>query len=65
MHGTADRVVPFAQSESLREALGNAGVPVELVPVPGADHIFAGYAEIDAIVDRSVRFLREALTPGV
>jgi len=62
VHGTADRVVPFAQSEALRDALAAAGVPVRLVPVIGADHIFAGSTEVDAVVDLSVRYLADALT---
>ncbi|WP_395727037.1 alpha/beta hydrolase fold domain-containing protein [Nakamurella sp.] len=61
MHGTADRLVPFADSEALLGALRAAGVPAELIPVEGADHIFAGYPDIDALVARSVRFLAEAL----
>lgn len=62
LHGTADRVVPFEQSEALRDALRAVGVPAELVPVAGADHIFAGHQDIDALVTRSVRFLADALT---
>ena len=64
VHGTADRVVPFSQSEALRDAFTAAGVPVRLVPVDGAGHIFDGSAEIDAVVDLSVRYLAEALTPA-
>jgi acetyl esterase/lipase len=64
VHGTADRVVPFSQSEALRDALTAAGVPVRLVPVDGADHIFDGSDEVDAVVDLSVRYLAEALTPA-
>ena len=62
VHGTDDRLVPFAQSEALRAALSAAGVPVELVPVVGADHIFAGCPDIDELVTRSVRFLAHTLT---
>ena len=64
VHGTEDRVVPFSQSEALRDAFTAAGVPVRLVPVDGADHIFGGSAEVDAVVDLSVRYLAEALTPA-
>jgi acetyl esterase/lipase len=64
VHGTADRVVPFAQSEALRDALAAAGVPVELVPVHGADHIFNGSDDVDAIVELSVRYLVRALRSG-
>ncbi|TIC82643.1 alpha/beta hydrolase [Nocardioides sp. GY 10127] len=38
VHGTADSVVPFRQAERLRDALAAAGVPVDLVPVEGAEH---------------------------
>lgn len=55
-------MVPFAQREALRDALDAAGVPVRLVPATGADHVFAGSTEIDAVVDLSVRYLADALT---
>lgn len=64
LHGTADHVVPYAQSEALRDALRAAGAAVDLIPVEGADHIFAGYPDIDALVTRSVRFLAETLSAG-
>jgi acetyl esterase/lipase len=38
IHGDADKLVPFAQSTALREALESAGVPVRLVVVPGGEH---------------------------
>jgi acetyl esterase/lipase len=62
VHGTADWLVPFAQSERLRDALEGAGVPVRLVPVEGAEHIFAGSRDVDGLVDLSVRYLADALT---
>ncbi len=62
LHGTDDSVVPYSQSEELLAALTAAGASAELVPVTGADHIFAGYGDIDALVDRTVRFLTDALT---
>jgi acetyl esterase/lipase len=61
IHGTADTVVPYRQSEMLQEALAAAGVPVQLVPIEGADHIFRGHDEIDAVVRLSVDYLAEAL----
>lgn len=61
LHGTADRLVPFAQSEALLAALRAAGATAELVPVDGADHIFFGHRDVDALVDRSVDFLVAAL----
>ena len=61
VHGTADWVVPYAQSEQLAAALRDAGVPAELVPVEGAHHVFDGHDDVDGLVDRSVRYLAGAL----
>ena len=63
VHGTGDNVVPYAQSERLAEALTAAGVPVKLVPIEGADHIFNGHDDIDAVVRLSVDYLADALDP--
>ncbi|WP_013626478.1 alpha/beta hydrolase [Rubinisphaera brasiliensis] len=38
IHGTADPVVPYAQSERLYELLLKAGVDATLIPVTGAGH---------------------------
>lgn len=38
LHGDADEVVPLAQSQAFDRALTEAGIPVELQVVPGADH---------------------------
>jgi dipeptidyl aminopeptidase/acylaminoacyl peptidase len=57
-HGDADTWVPCGQSERLADRLRAVGVPVELEVVPGADHFFAGAADIEAIYDRAIRFLR-------
>jgi len=38
MHGTADTLVPFAQSVELSDALQKAGVEVMLQPFPGSGH---------------------------
>jgi acetyl esterase/lipase len=40
IHGENDRVVPVAQSRDAERALKAAGVPVESIYVPGADHSF-------------------------
>jgi acetyl esterase/lipase len=61
IHGTADTVVPYLQSELLKEALAAAGVPVQLVPIEGAEHIFKNHQDIDAVVRLSVDYLAEAL----
>ncbi|MCC6493864.1 MAG: alpha/beta hydrolase [Pirellulales bacterium] len=38
IHGDADPVVPLQQSQALRDALQQAGVPVELIVKPGGGH---------------------------
>jgi acetyl esterase/lipase len=40
VHGTADGVVPYAQSKSLHDALLSSGHESELAPLPGSDHAF-------------------------
>ena len=64
VHGTADITVPYEQSEVLAQALTAAGVPVRLVPIEGADHIFNGHDDIDGVVRLSVDYLAEALLPA-
>ncbi len=60
IHGTDDHTVPFSQSEELRDALATNGVPVELVAVAGADHVFLGADPLPQI-DRAVAFLAARL----
>lgn len=40
LHGTADKVVPIAQSEGFAQALSAAGVEHELIVIPEAPHTF-------------------------
>ncbi|WP_282692241.1 alpha/beta hydrolase [Streptomyces sp. CC208A] len=61
VHGTADSLVPYRQSELLAERLRAQGGVVELVPVDGADHIFLGASDVPSLVTRSVSFLAEHL----
>ena len=60
-HGTADPVVPYAQSELLADALRAVGADVRLEPVPGAVHGWDGHPDVDGLVRRSVDFLSAAL----
>jgi dipeptidyl aminopeptidase/acylaminoacyl peptidase len=62
MHGTHDTLVPFEHSERLAELLRSAGNHAELVPVPGAEHIFLN-ADVAPLVARSVAFLEHHLRP--
>jgi acetyl esterase/lipase len=61
IHGTADTVVRYAQSDVLAQALTKAGVPVQLVAIDDADHIFRGHDDIDGVVRLSVEYLATAL----
>jgi acetyl esterase/lipase len=61
VHGTTDWLVPYAQSEQLAAELSAAGVPVRLVPVEGAEHIFTGCDDIDGVVRLSVRYVADFL----
>jgi acetyl esterase/lipase len=61
VHGAADAVVPYSQSELLEAALTEAGVPVRLIRIEGADHIFDGHDDIDSVVRISIDYLADAL----
>jgi len=63
VHGTADWLVPYDQSEQLQAALTAAGVDCRLEPVEGAQHIFDGCDDVDAVVQLSVDHLANALLP--
>lgn len=59
MHGSKDRVVPFAQSVYLYEALVAAGQPVEFYQLQGADHGSGAFWTSDTL-DIVDRFLSDA-----
>ncbi|MFJ8160313.1 alpha/beta hydrolase fold domain-containing protein [Streptomyces sp. NPDC096136] len=61
IHGTADRLLPYSQSETFAAALRDAGGEVTLVPVEDADHIFLGVPDVTPIVADSVAFLARHL----
>src|SRR6478735_7449136 len=61
IHGSKDRLVPFAQSVLLYEALVLAGQPVELYRLQGADHGGAPFWQ-PAVMDLVDGFLRRHLT---
>jgi len=61
MHGEDDSLVPVSQSQDFAAALTNVGVEVELVTVPGANHIFMGYPDVTSLVHQSVAYLRSRL----
>jgi acetyl esterase/lipase len=55
-HGTADSLVPYAQSVEFADALRAAGGDVELISVEGSDHFWTGAPDIRAIFDTSLAF---------
>ncbi|GGX89694.1 alpha/beta hydrolase [Streptomyces minutiscleroticus] len=63
LHGAGDTMVDPSHSTSLAAALREAGVPVELETVPGADHVWYGLgdAEVEDLFARSLRFAARLL----
>ncbi|MEN9715886.1 MAG: hypothetical protein RJA35_1353 [Actinomycetota bacterium] len=63
VHGTADFMVPFAQSVEFYEAAIHSGGNCKLVTVEGADHAWFGLEQsrVDEVVATSIAFLAEAL----
>ncbi|NUR72348.1 MAG: alpha/beta hydrolase [Hamadaea sp.] len=61
VHGTDDRVVPFAQSVELAEALRAVGVRCDVLAAEGGDHCFVGYADIGGLIDAGIDFLDDVL----
>ena len=67
VHGTADPLVPLAQSESLEKALKKVGAPVELVVFEGAGHGDAAFLkEVSSKAHREkvLAFLDKYLKPS-
>jgi len=62
IHGDGDRVVPAGHSERLAEVGRGAGVDVELMIVPGPDHV--DVLDPGRVRQGVVEFFREALGAG-
>ena len=60
VHGTADTLVPIAQSEALAAALARAGVPTQFIALPGAAHGFRLGAAGGSLVPAILAFLGQA-----
>jgi acetyl esterase/lipase len=58
LHGTADNLVPIAQSTALKERLKDAGVPVEMIVYPNEGHGWSG-AKLEDSFDQIVGFIKE------
>lgn len=62
LHGTADRFVPYRQSQRLEQALAAAGAKPDLHLIEGADHMWLGSPEhARTAFDLTLDFLREQL----
>ncbi|WP_244409514.1 alpha/beta hydrolase [Streptomyces albofaciens] len=63
VHGDQDTLVDCSHSRSLAAALEQAGAPVELWTVPGADHGWHGLpdTEVEELFNRSLAFARRLL----
>ncbi len=55
LHGTADDVIPYINSEALTSMLPN----VVLVPIPGADHSYKNKEHEASVIQKTIDFLRE------
>lgn len=55
-HGTADRHVPFAQSEALAAALTAHGVEVEFHPIENGEHFWKGVHDVGPLFDAALAF---------
>jgi acetyl esterase/lipase len=65
LHGSADRPVPYIQSERLYRALRAADVDAELTPYPGADHMWAGSpGAAEQALAQTIGALTRWLLPG-
>jgi acetyl esterase/lipase len=63
IHGTADDVVPIAQSRKLRDALQGAGVEVKMVELRGEEHVFQSRASNRRMLLETIDFLNRHLKP--
>ena len=55
LHGDDDDLVPLSQSQTFEKALQDAGIPVELQVVPGADH--ARLYQADVVADPIIEWV--------
>ena len=62
IHGEADKSVPYQQSLNLQDRLRTAGVPCDLIGLPGAPHRLTAWEAADPRwTDRMVSWLQAAL----
>lgn len=63
LHGTKDRIVPFKESQELKNVLDERGIENELIIVEGGDHGFRNisHQRIDALVGKTIDFILKQL----
>ena len=59
IHGKDDTVVPYAQSEYMRDALTKAGKSVEFVTLKAEDHWLSRSATRSQMLEATVSFLKK------
>jgi alpha-L-fucosidase 2 len=67
IHGTADQLVPFEQSETMCAALRSLGASCEVVSVPGAGHgmnFWEGQPAMMAYKSKMMAWVEQALLPA-
>jgi len=64
IHGTADYVVPIAQSKAMKRALDKSGRPTELVTLKGAGHSYWSPDDEKLALTSIDKFLSQHLGPG-
>jgi len=63
-HGTADPLVPPAQSETLRRALQDAGIEATLIEFEGQGHGFRKKESLEKLAAATLDFLQKHLGPA-
>jgi len=64
LHGNADQSVPYEQSIHLKEALEEAGVPVEFYTAEGKDHAWFNYdPDYEPMLKRMEEFINKYFKP--
>jgi dipeptidyl aminopeptidase/acylaminoacyl peptidase len=65
LHGDADQTVPFDQSKRFLAKLHEAGVPAELIVVPGAPHGMKTWLNfMSDYRERVIAWLQKTMGPG-
>jgi dipeptidyl-peptidase-4 len=61
VYGTAEEEVSAADVELSTKALASAGVPHDVIPIAGADHIYTRYEAEQEVIAVTVAWLQRTL----